>query len=84
MRIFEIILKILFLLGSVYAFKVEVVSTSLLICYVVVCFVLGFVLIFNKNDSYNYPKTNRDWLQRRIEGGLLIIFSLFIFFAQII
>ncbi len=84
MRIFEIILKVLFLGGSIYALKAEGVSLSCLILYLLVCFILGIVLIFNKKQSYGYELAKREVVMRRIEGGFLIVFSLFVFFAQVI
>ncbi len=84
MRIFEIILKLLFLLGSIYSIKSEIVSTPFLITFLIVCLVLGIVLIFNKDSSYNYPQTKRDLIIRKIEGGLLIIFSLSLYYIQLI
>lgn len=84
MRIFEIILKLLFLLGSIYSIKSEIVSTPFLITFLIVCLVLGIVLIFNKDSSYNYPQTKRDLIIRKIEGSLLIVFSLFVFYFQIL
>ena len=84
MRIFEIILKLLFLLGSIYSIKSEIVSTPFLITFLIVCLVLGIVLIFNKDSSYNYPQTKRDLIIRKIEGGLLIIFSLSVYYIQLI
>lgn len=34
--------------------------------------------------SYNYPQTSRDYVIRKLEGGLLIIFSIFVFLVQVI
>lgn len=83
MRIFEAVLKLLFLFGSIYSIKAETVSTTFLVSFLVICTILGIVLIFNKDSSYNYPQTNRDLIIRKIEGTLLIIFSLFISYFQI-
>jgi uncharacterized membrane protein len=83
MRIFETIIKFLFLFGSIYSIKSETVNTPFLLTFLSVCLTLGIVLIFNKQSSYNYPQTKRDFVIRRIEGGLLIIFSLFVAYAQL-
>jgi Ca2+/Na+ antiporter len=83
MRILETILKLLFLSGSIYSIKSEVVPIQFLSVYLLITLILGIVLIFNKQSSYNYPQTKRDFVIRRIEGGLLIIFSLFVAYAQL-
>ena len=84
MKIFEIILKVLFLGGSVYSIKTEQVSISFLIFYLFICFILGIVLIFNKKQSYGYELNKREVVMRKIEGVLLIIFSIFVLIAQVI
>ena len=49
-----------------------------------ICFVLGLVLIFNKKQSYNYPanypKIKNVFIMRRIEGVILILAALVVFF----
>ena len=50
MRIFEIILKLLFLIGSVYSIKTETVSYHFLISYLIISLILGIVLILNKKQ----------------------------------
>ncbi len=82
MKIFEIILKVLFLGGSIYSIQVESVSYPFLISYLIVCLILGIVLIFNKKTSYNYPTARKDFVMRRIEGALLILFAGFVFYFQ--
>ncbi len=83
MRIFETILKLLFLFGSIYSIKAEAVNTTFLLTFLLVCLTLGIVLIFNKQSSYNYPQTKRDLIIRKIEGSLLVLFSLFVLYIQI-
>lgn len=83
MRILETILKLLFLSVSIYSIKSEVVPTQFLSVYLLITLILGIVLIFNKQSSYNYPQTKKDFIIRRVEGGLLIIFSLFVAYAQL-
>ncbi len=84
MKIFEIILKILFTIGSVYTIKAPIIPHLFLVAYLLVCFILGFVLIFNKKQSYGYELSKREIIMRRIEGVSLIAFTLFIFLLQII
>ncbi len=84
MRKLEIILKILFLAGSIYSIKSEVVSHLFLIIYLAICLILGIVLIFNKKQSYGYELQKREIVIRIIEGILLIIFSIFVSYFQLI
>lgn len=84
MKYFEIILKILFLFGSIYSIKSEIVPYPFLITYLVLCLILGIVLIFNMKQSYGYELSKREIVIRRIEGSLLIVFSIFVFVAQMI
>lgn len=83
MKIFEIILKLLFLGGSIYSIKSESVPLSFLIIYLSLCLVLGIVLMFNKKQSYGYELSKREIVIRRIEGVLLVVFSFFVFFVQV-
>ncbi|HEX7724361.1 MAG TPA: hypothetical protein VF438_01325 [Candidatus Paceibacterota bacterium] len=77
----EIILKILFFVGIVYVLatkQVSVASQSFLIV-LAIGFILGIILIYNKQDpSYRYPKNyrhnNRVLIMRKIEGILLVVF----------
>ncbi len=79
MKIFEIVLKILFLFGSIYSIKAETVPYPFLISYLLVCAVLGIFLFFNKKQSYGYELSKREIVIRRIEGVLLCSFSIFVF-----
>lgn len=87
MRVFETILKLLFLLSSMY---LTVLAQSpnqepaILVLFFgppffLLSFILGLVLIFNKKSSYNYPQSKRDYAIRKTEGGILIIFSVVCF-----
>ncbi len=79
MRNFEIILKIAFLAGSiVFLFTKDFNSVGFLI-FLIVCAVLGCVLVVNKDSSYHYPQTPRDLVIRKIEGILLVVFSIITF-----
>lgn len=94
----EIFLKISFLILSIYhiivicRYLVTGITTdgSLIfysILYFLISFSLGLVLIINKNPSYNYPTTKKDFVLRKIEGVILIIFGLipiFLIIADII
>ncbi len=82
MKIIEIILKVVFLGESIYAIKSEQVSHPFLISYLVTCLVLGIVLIFNKKQSYGYELEKREVVMRRIEGIILIAFSIMTFWIQ--
>jgi hypothetical protein len=82
MKIFEIILKILFFVGSIWAIKAETVSHPFLISYLILCLVLGIVLFFNKKQSYGYELSKREVVMRKIEGIILVAFSIFTFLVQ--
>lgn len=79
MKYLEIILKLAFLVLSVYVIISKNVMSHWFIALLVVALLLGITLIFNKKQSYNYPtnwpKLNRVFLIRRIEGALLIVCS---------
>ena len=86
MRYIEIILKVLFLAGSIFAIKSETVSHIFLIMYLGLCLVLGIVLLFNKKGSYryptDYPRMKSVYMMRKVEGVLLIAFSIFVYVVQ--
>ncbi len=84
MKIFEIILKVLFLAGSIYSIRAESIQTPYLIAYLVICLVLGVVLFFNKKQSYGYELANREIVIRKIEGVLLGVFAIFAFIVQVL
>jgi hypothetical protein len=84
MRLFEIILKFLFALISIYLLvaskvvgsDVTVLALFVTVPYLLISLLLGLVLVFNKKSSYNYSHSKKDYLIRRIEGTLLIIFAI--------
>lgn len=78
MRKFEIILKLLFLAGAVNFIIAKSIDSIGFIVFLIVCFALGIILIVNKNSSYNYPQTKKDYIIRRTEGTFLIVFSILI------
>lgn len=82
MKYFEITLKILFLLGSIYSIKAETVPYPFLLPYLLICMILGIVLFFNKKQSYGYELSKREIVIRKIEGILLVAFSVFVFLIQ--
>jgi hypothetical protein len=59
---------------------------SWILAFLGVSFVLGIVLFFNKHESYgypvNYPRMSGVYLTRKIEGILLVAFSI-LFFVMI-
>ena len=80
MKYIEIFLKLAFLIISVMFIITNSIDSSWFFVSLLVSFLLGIILIINKNSSYNYPQTDRDYLISRIEGVLLLIFSLTAFF----
>ena len=82
MRILEIILKLAFLVGAIFLIVTQEAKGQIFSLFLLVCVLLGITLIFNKRESYwypkNYPKMKGVYLTRRIEGGLLIIFALIV------
>lgn len=83
MRPIEIILKLLFLASSLDIIITKSIDSISFYFLLPVCLALGVTLIFNKKASYNYPQTKTDYLIRRIEGILLIVFSFSIYFLSI-
>jgi len=83
MKIIEIILKLAFLTLSIYFISTGQIFNHWFMILVYVGLVLGLVLIFNKHESYgypkDYPKMNRVYLMRRIEGVILVIGALIVF-----
>ena len=82
MKYFEITLKILFLFGSIYSIKTETVPYPFLLSYLLICMILGIVLFFNKKQSYGYELSKREIVIRKIEGVLLVAFSVFVYLVQ--
>lgn len=78
MKYFEIVLKLGFLANAVYLFMIKDVTSLWFYLILFVSLTLGLVLIFNKDSSYNYKQTNKDYSMRRIEGGTLVAFSIII------
>lgn len=83
MRIIEIILKLAFLALAIVLFATSNFASAWLTAFLIVSLVLGIVLIFNKKESYrypaNYPRMKSVYIMRRIEGVILIAFSIAFF-----
>lgn len=77
MRKLEIILKILFLAMFVFVYRTysDYFGLSAAV-FILISFLLGLVLMVNKDQSYGYPLSFHEVVERRIEGVLLIVFSL--------
>lgn len=77
MKKIEITLKVGFILLALALIITGQVNTMGLMIFLVVSFVLGGILIINKDSSYSHKHTKKEWVMRRIEGVLLVVFSLF-------
>jgi hypothetical protein len=80
MRYLEIVLKLAFLIGAVCLYIQKATIGSCVNIFLLISLLLGIILIINKDSSYHYPQTKRDYIIRRIEGGILIVFSILFFF----
>jgi len=84
MKYLEIILKLAFLALSIYVIATRQVFGEAFMILTYIAFVLGIVLIFNKKQSYNYPanypKIKNVFIMRKIEGLILVLCALVIFF----
>ena len=83
MKTLEIILKLAFLAGAVSFITTQSISSIGFIVFLVISFVLGIVLIINKDSSYSKAQTKKDYAIRKTEGGLLIIFSVVTFYVVV-
>ena len=75
MRYIEIILKLAFLGLSIFFIDTHSFSILFVSVFLLVCFILGFVLLFNKDASYHFKQTHKDLTIRKIEGVTMIIFA---------
>lgn len=84
MRAIEIILKLAFFALAAYVIATQHVFGRAFMWLVYVGFALGVVLIFNKKQSYRYPadhpKLRQVFMLRRIEGIILVLAALVVFF----
>ncbi len=84
MKYLEIILKLAFLALAIFVIVTRQVFGEAFMILTYVTFILGLVLIFNKKQSYNYPanypKIKNVFMMRRIEGIILVLSALVIFF----
>jgi hypothetical protein len=75
MKYIEIILKLLFVGISITAIMSSTFFVDYMYAFLIVSFILGLVLCFNREQSYGYQLSEREVKIRRIEGGLLVLFS---------
>lgn len=76
MKKLEITLKVGFVLlalGLIFSGSVNYFG---LMIFLVISFALGGVLLFSKDSSYSHKHTKKEYVMRRIEGVLLVIFAL--------
>ncbi len=83
MRYIEIILKVAFALGGLYLVTTQAVDSPCFIVFLAVSLLLGIVLLFNKQASYNFKQTKKDLMIRRIEGIFLVVYSLVLIYASL-
>lgn len=76
MRTVEIALKLLFLGISIYFISTQEVLSPSFNLLLLVSIMLGLILMLNQDKpSYKFKHTKKDYLLRRIEGGILVIFA---------
>jgi uncharacterized membrane protein len=76
MRILEIILKLAFLVLSIYFIATQSVLAPSFNILLIVCIMLGVVLLLNfHKPSYKFKHSKEDFYLRHIEGGILILFA---------
>lgn len=83
MRLLELFLKIVFVILAVAVFLDHVLYSPYLKVFIITSLLLGIVLLFNKDASYRFKQTKRDLFIRRIEGIVLVAFSLAAGYASI-
>ena len=78
MKVLEIILKLLFLVGAIVLFvSTALIGTSFMTAFLVLALILGLVLMFNRHSSYGaWDLKPRNLRLRRIEGVLLVLFAI--------
>jgi hypothetical protein len=77
MKITEIVLKVLFLAGIVAYFAAREFFWVQIGYFLIVSALLGLSLVFNTDhQSYGYQLSRREITIRRIEGAILIVFSI--------
>jgi hypothetical protein len=84
MKYFEIILKLLFVAGMVSYYGFREFFWAQIGYFLVISALLGLSLIFNtKHQSYGYQLSRREIILRRIEGGILVVFSIVFTYLKI-
>lgn len=81
MRYFESILKLAFVGQALTFFRPFFYENPYFLIFLETSFILGIVLLLNKKQSYGHRLTSAEIIMRKIEGVLLIIFSLALFFT---
>ncbi len=76
MKYIEIILKVAFVAGAGVFFTAGDMFMTYFSSFLLVCILLGIILLFNKDQSYGYKLAKREVVMRRIEGAVLIVFTL--------
>lgn len=76
MRYIETILKLLFVIFAGISWYMKIIPSLWFWIFLGISLLLGIVLIFNRDSSYHYPQTKNDFIIRRIEGIVLIVFSI--------
>jgi hypothetical protein len=79
MKYIEIVFKLTFLALAIVLFVTKDIPSLYFYAFLAMSLILGIVLFFNKHESYGYPawypKMNRVYMIRKIEGVLLVAFS---------
>jgi hypothetical protein len=75
MKYVESFLKIAFVAQTLTFFKPLFYENTAFLFFIETAFMLGIVLLLNKKQSYGYVLSHREVIMRRIEGVLLIVFS---------
>ena len=83
MRHIETILKLLFAAGAIFFIIDKSVASPFFFTFLLISLILGIILIFNKDASYHFKQSQRDLGIRKIEGVLLVIFSVVMFITII-
>ncbi len=75
MKYIEIILKVAFVAGAAIFFTSKEMFMTYLSSFLLVCILLGITLLFNKDQSYGYKLKKREVVMRRVEGAVLVLFT---------
>ena len=81
MKYFESFLKLAFVAQTLTFFKPLFYENPMFLVFLETSFILGIVLLLNKKQSYGYTLSTGEIIMRKIEGTLLVIFSIALFFT---